>query len=94
MNVTQLINDNGNAVKNQFIITSKDEVTFQSYDSKIATYHINDGTLVLYGNMWDYSNTTRKHFKQFVNKFTCYRYETRTQWLDCVDNAVLICVVI
>jgi hypothetical protein len=77
MAITQLINSRGNAVKNQFIIQDKDNVTFQSYDSKIATYNHATKELTLYGYMWDYSNTTRKHFSSFLNNFTCFQYDNK-----------------
>jgi hypothetical protein len=77
MTITQLINARGNAVANQFIIQDKDNVTFQSYKSKIATYNHTTKELTLYGYMWDYSNTTRKHFASFINSFTYFRYESK-----------------
>lgn len=77
MIITQLINSRGNAVANQFVITDGDNVTFQSYKSKIATYNHATKELTLYGNMWDYSNTTRKHFASFVNDFTHYEYKSK-----------------
>jgi hypothetical protein len=77
MTITQLINARGNAVANQFIITDGDNVTFQSYKSKIATYNQTTKELTLYSNMWDYSNTTRKHFASFVNSFTCFKYSSK-----------------
>lgn len=36
MKVEQLINDRGNAVANQFVITGGGSITFQSYKTKIA----------------------------------------------------------
>ena len=77
MTITQLINARGNAVANQFIIIDGDNVTFQSYKSKIATYNHANKELTLYGYMWDYSNTTRKHFSSFVNDFTCFQYDNK-----------------
>lgn len=87
MQITQLINEKGNAVKNQIIINNQTSVTFQSYDSKIATYYFNDGMLVLYGDTWDYSDTTRKYFKTFINKFTHYNYENKNQWIDLINQS-------
>lgn len=54
--------------KNQFVITSKESVAFQSYNSVVAT--IEKGVLTL-GRHWDYSNTTRKHLYLFLDEY-CY----------------------
>lgn len=86
MNITQLINQKGNAVANQFIINNGNEVIFQSYQSKIATYNKVDKTLKLYSYMWDYSNTTRKHFKTFINDFTTFGYDDKSQFLKLIDK--------
>lgn len=86
MNITQLIGKNGKGIANQLIIQDDNEVTFQSYDSKIATYNKQDKTLKLYGELWDYSNTTRKHFSQFINDFTCFGYDTKSQFLQSINE--------
>lgn len=54
--------------KNQFIITGESEITFQSYDSTIATINKNTGVLTLGGN-WDYSHTTLKHLYLFLQDY-------------------------
>jgi hypothetical protein len=92
MNITQLINDKGNAVKNQFIITSKNEVTFQSYNSKIATYNEDKKILILYGDLWDYSGTTRKHFKTFLNDFTPLKYENKNQFIELKNTSKFVTI--
>lgn len=53
--------------KNQFLIRSDNGVTFQSYNSTIATIN-NDGVLKLYSD-WDYSHTTLKHLYLFLNDY-------------------------
>ena len=65
---------------NQYLITDKDIITFQSYNSTIAEYNILTGNLKVFKD-WDYSNTTRKHFKMFINEITIFNYETKKQWL-------------
>ena len=73
MKVENIKNNNGNNVKNQFIII--DEVagvtTFQSYDSKICeiiTKHTCgfDAILKIYPD-WDFSRTTLKYFYKFLS---------------------------
>ena len=82
--------------QNQFIVTIYDKdrgvfiKVFQSYNSEICEY---DGvTLTLFSSMWDYSNTTRKHFKLFINEETRFTYIDRKQWLKEVENNPYIIV--
>ena len=68
--VENIINNNGNAIPNQFIIYEDNgDITFQSYDSIIC--QIRGGALgydkvVVFGSNWDYSTTTSKHRNQFL----------------------------
>ena len=59
----------GKAVANQFIINQTDNdfncITFQSYDTKIATYDIYNSILVVYPE-WSFSKTTSKYFFEFL----------------------------
>ena len=74
--ITNLINDRGNAVKNQFVITGeengKEVVTFQSYNSRICDIVYNCGmgfdALVRFGRDWNYSQTTTKHLYSFLRQ--------------------------
>ena len=66
-NVSNLINDNGNAVSNQLIIKTPKAIYFQSYRSVVAKIDKN-GRLILSEN-WDYSNTTRKHLYIFLRMY-------------------------
>jgi len=70
MKVRNIINNNGYAVRNQFVITHEGATYFQSYDSVIAVYK--DGKLTI-TPLWDYSATTRKHFYIFVDDY-CHGY--------------------
>jgi len=56
----------GNDVPNQFVITTPDGRYFQSYRSIIAfkPYH---GKIQLDEDTWDYSNTTSKYRRLFLN---------------------------
>ena len=60
-----MTSDRGNKVANQFIITDKGAVTFQSYDSIIAV--IVDGEIFLDSVFWNYSKTTSKYLNKFLN---------------------------
>lgn len=85
MQITNLINSRGNAVKNQFIIREDKKISFQSYASDIAAYDEENKTLLLFNETWDYSNTTRNYFKTFINNFTRFKYEDRQQWLKEIE---------
>ena len=65
MNVTQLINSNGNPAANQFVITTDNGQYFKSYDSLIA-FKPRSGDTVVFTDYWDYSNTTLKHLRTFL----------------------------
>ena len=84
--------ENLNEYANQFLITDKYGTTFQSYNSKIATLNVKRVnevrflTLSLKGEMWDYSVTTRRHFKAFINEYTPFTYENKQQWLKEIEN--------
>ncbi len=93
MNVRNIENNKGTAVKNQFVLTDYDKKVFQSYRSKIATYKesvTESNKLYLENDMWDYSVTTRRHFKTFINEETPFTYETKQQWLKEIKNNDLI----
>lgn len=77
--------------KNQFVIWLKDKdnnniVAFQSYKTLIAVYYEGSyeekrpNILEVNWSMWDYSKTTLKHLKLFVNKYTTFHYENKHQF--------------
>lgn len=78
MRVSNMVNNNGNKVANQFVITeyAKDNEgrdyatkhTFQSYDSIIAEQTLADGSVTLDKYYWDYSQTTGKYRNIFLNE--------------------------
>jgi hypothetical protein len=67
--VEHMINNNGNAVKNQFITHTSNKKIFQSYETIIATID-DDGTVTLDGKCWNYSRTTSKYRNMFLNETT------------------------
>ena len=70
--IANLINDKGNAVKNQFIITEGNTTAFQSYDSRICEIVKPCGmgfdALVRFGCDWNYSQTTAKYLYSFLRQ--------------------------
>jgi hydroxyethylthiazole kinase-like sugar kinase family protein len=81
--ITQLINNNGNAVKNQFINTSKLTTSFQSYNSIIASVNNKTNVITLDPVYWSYSSTTLKHLKTFLNIS-----DSKAQILKDIKNGV------
>ena len=65
MKIENLVNARGNKVKNQFKITTKDKIYFQSYKSIVASVDRSTGRVELYKD-WDCSNTTRTHLYHFL----------------------------
>jgi hypothetical protein len=64
MIISNLINKQGNAVKNQFVITEDNKVVFQSYNSKIVEV---EGTWITFFQDYNYSSTTSKHRNKFLS---------------------------
>jgi len=56
----------GNAVKNQFIITTDTATLFQSYSTVIVKKEA--GKVYIDKNDWDYSRTTGKYRNIFLNE--------------------------
>ena len=68
MKVKQLINSNGNATANQFVIEDGNKTIFQSYNSIICAYDWDEQKLT-FGCDWDYSKTTMKHLNTFLGDY-------------------------
>ena len=66
MIVSQLINAQGKAVKNQFVIINGDVTTFQSYDSQIVDIDRTNRIITFYPD-YNYSNTTSKYCCKFLS---------------------------
>jgi len=81
----------GNKISNQFVIRQEDKTTFQSYDSVVCDW--NGTTLYLYDNVWDYSNTTRKYFKSFLEEETNINYESRKDFIKQIETNPNIVVI-
>lgn len=73
MKVNNLVNANGRAVVNQFVIEDGNNFYFQSYDSLVAK---REGRVFTLGRDFDYSRTTSKHLHTFMEDYapgTLYR---------------------
>ena len=58
-------------VINQYIISDKSKIYFQSYSSLIAEYDLINHELILY-SAFDYSTTTSKYLHKFLNDYVNY----------------------
>lgn len=68
MKVQNMLGRTGREVANQFIISDNmGNQYFQSYKSIIAKRKA-DGSIILDGYFWDYSNTTAKYRREFLNE--------------------------
>jgi hypothetical protein len=68
MKVKNMLGRTGREVANQFIISDNmGNQYFQSYKSIIAKRQA-DGSIILDGYFWDYSNTTAKYRREFLNE--------------------------
>jgi hypothetical protein len=89
--IENMISQKGHKVANQFKIFATDKTTFQSYDSVVCDW--NGTTLYLYDNVWDYSNTTRKYFKSFLEEETNINYESRKDFIKQIETNPNIVVI-
>lgn len=82
MLLTNLINERGNAVRNQFVVYDNGKITFQSYSTTICT--IENGKVSVNRTMWQYSNTTSKYLYQFLraNGWKVYRNKDVQKLID------------
>ena len=83
--VAQMLNNRGQAVKNQFYIFDKHCVLFQSYNSIIVKKY-SDGLVELDQNYWDFSKTTGKYRNVFLGK----RNQKLKERLNKVSTNLLI----
>lgn len=67
MKVENMTTNSGAKAANQFLITTKEYICFQSYDSTIARIY-NNGDTILDSYYWDYSVTTGRYRNQFLNE--------------------------
>ena len=65
MKVSNMYSSKGNQVPNQFIIDNGNETIFKSYETVVAVKE--NGKVTLDSNALEYSNTTLKYLKQFLN---------------------------
>lgn len=72
MKASNIVNNRGNIVANQFIIYDDNKTYFQSYKSIIVRIERSEGKEIttLDPVYWNYSRTTSKHRSTFLNEST------------------------
>lgn len=92
---SNMTNENGTAVKNQYLVTGIGWIGFKSYNTPICRYDFETKKLTL-SNDWDYSKTTTKYFKRFLNAIynsAGITYGTKKQFLETINENPDIIVV-
>lgn len=91
MIVSNIVNNNGNKVANQFTIADGDTEIFQSYETPIAK---KEGYTYTISSNYNYSNTTSKYFKIWLQEwgFTDDDVKSIKKWAlkADVDNILTI----
>lgn len=64
--------------KNQFVIDWENKTIFQSYDSTIAIIDYSSKTITFWID-YDYSKTTSKHLKLFLNDYLSFYYDSKKE---------------
>ena len=74
--------------KNQFVIIYYDNnveyCAFQSYSTLICVYCPSTKEMLINWSMFDYSKTTSKHAKIFINNYTCYNWDNKQEFINLI----------
>lgn len=71
MKIRNMLSQKGNRVANQFIVDFRQTTVFQSYQTVIAVYDYQTGTL--YQDEQYYSRTTSKYLNMFIHAYNPMR---------------------
>ena len=89
----KLLNSNSYFLNpNHVVISKEDELSFYSYSTFIACYNRTENKLYLNSSKWDYSNTTRKYFKNFIEEFTPFDYDTKQKFIKLMELSEAIII--
>ena len=72
-------NERGNNVPNQFLSIEGTDYTFVSYQTTIAIFKAESGTIFINRNVFDYSRTTTRHFLNCLENILTVEKPTRKQ---------------
>ncbi len=79
MKIRNIINERGNAVKNQFDIIEGYNHTFVSYETTIAEVHLASAFINISDEAFNYSMTTTRHFLNWLENVLCIKKPTRRE---------------
>lgn len=79
----------GQPVANQYMIEDGDKVYFQSYQTTIAKWDKEERELTLDRDSWDYSVTTLKYLKEFMQEVTVYRRMSKAEIAEQIKSGEL-----
>lgn len=71
---------------NLTVLEDKEKSFLISYTTTIASYDYTTRELKLNVNYWDYSQSTLKHLKHFINNYTCYNYDSKKDFEISIEN--------
>lgn len=78
--------------QNHVAISKENDISFYSYTTFIACYNRVENILYLNSSKWDYSNTTRKYFKNFIEEFTPFDYLSKQKFIKFIESSENIIV--
>ena len=89
MKVRNIINEKGNAVKNQFDIIDGYTHTFVSYETAIAEVHLASAFIKISNEAFNYSTTTTRHFLNWLENVLCIKKPTRKEVESWMQNGFI-----
>lgn len=76
--------------KNQFLIKTKDNTrVFKSYDSYIVEVN-RAGDILCIGLDWNYSMTTQRHLKAFLEDYGNSQYKSKADFKKLIDQEFIL----
>lgn len=85
VHVENLTTNGGNVAQEQVVVMVGGLMKFISYSTDIAYYDDNTGQLEVTED-WEYSNTTMKYFKQFIEDYTEHDYISAKDFREQLKN--------
>lgn len=77
--------------KNNLLISKIDNIIyFTSYKTTICKYNTITKKININAMFWDYSQTTLKQLKHFINNYTDFNYENKKQFEREIQNNINI----
>lgn len=78
----------GNIAPQQIVLDNGNERLFKSYGTNIAIYDVFKKELTLTED-WEYSRTTLKYLRQFINTCTIYKCDSKKDIEKLIEERVI-----